>query len=146
MLSPAITPPNLHLTPYRGELWLEETTTRQLVKVGNKHLVALGIWTAQLRGLPHYVEAVEAADLRPGTPVRLVREPSNGFDTNAIAATSDVGVLGYVNKQMAARLAPLMDSGTKFEAVSLAGDGPGKAESRVHVLAAEPGLLRHLKR
>ena len=54
--------------------------------------------------------------------------------------------VGYVNKQNAKRLAPLMDAGADLVAVSLRGSPPGVTGLVPHVLAAERGLIEHLLR
>ncbi|MRX42343.1 HIRAN domain-containing protein [Agromyces kandeliae] len=144
LLSPAVDPPRLRLVPYRGEWWLEETTTGQLVKVANRHLAALGIWTCAVRGVKYYGDAAKVASLSPGTPVQLVREPNNPHDANAIAVVADGLPVGHVNKQMAARMAHLLDAGDPLRAISVAGSAAGVEPDRVHVLAASPALLSHL--
>lgn len=55
-------------------------------------------------------------------PLRLVRRPSNHFDTNAIEVWWDgptgrhPNMLGHVPKEIAARLAPGMDAGQPWRA------------------------------
>jgi hypothetical protein len=70
----------------------------------------------------------------PGGPVRLVREPDNPRDPLAVAVWSAVGApwrLGYLDRAVAARLAPRLDDGQRF-AVELDGwiDAPGSAWRR----------------
>lgn len=48
--------------------------------------------------------------------VKLVRNPENEYDTNAIQVHSSNGMLGHIPREVAARLAPLMDSGTQYVA------------------------------
>ena len=60
----------------------------------------------------------------PGTPVTLVREPTNRFDPNAVQVWIDGKVVGYIPKADAATLAPLIDaSGRDFGTDVLAQDG-----------------------
>jgi hypothetical protein len=51
--------------------------------------------------------------MRAGTPLKLVREPRNKHDLNAIAVyTSIFSIqLGHIPRSLAAELAPLMDLG-----------------------------------
>ena len=42
--------------------------------------------------------------------LQLVREPNNPYDTNAIK----VGEIGYLSKEVASQLSPLMDKGVKL--------------------------------
>jgi hypothetical protein len=50
------------------------------------------------------------ARLQAGDPVQLVREPDHEYDENAIRVLDSAGELvGYVPRQLAAVLAPLMD-------------------------------------
>ena len=47
----------------------------------------------------------------------LVREPENPYDPNAIKVTAaGVAFLGYLPREIAAELAPLMDEGMQFNA------------------------------
>ena len=57
-------------------------------------------------GLDPYLEGI-----LPGTPVLLVREPTNGFDPNAIQVWIDGKRVGYLPKGDAAELAPIIDVG-----------------------------------
>ena len=69
----------------------------------------------------HYIRTY----CRAGMPLRLVREPSNQFDKNAIGAwitarafiffTSEVQI-GYIGADVAAELAPHMDRGESVTA------------------------------
>ncbi len=65
--------------------------------------------------------------LEAGMELRLQRQPDNGFDPCAIAVTLlDGRQLGYLNKALAARLAPVMDAGESYSAaVSAVTGGPG---------------------
>ncbi len=64
--------------------------------------------------------------LEPGTELRLQRQPDNEFDSNAIAVTLLDGTqLGYLNRALAGRLAPVMDAGESYSAaVSAVTGGP----------------------
>jgi hypothetical protein len=46
----------------------------------------------------------------------LVREPENKFDSNAIRVEIADFFMGYIPKEVAKELAPLMDSGNVYEA------------------------------
>jgi len=56
--------------------------------------------------------------LQAGTRLTLEREPGNPHDENAIRVVEPESgeFIGYVAKENAAEIAPLMDSGTAFEA------------------------------
>ncbi|MCD8199432.1 MAG: DEAD/DEAH box helicase, partial [Coriobacteriaceae bacterium] len=55
--------------------------------------------------------------LEAGEELQLVREPENEFDENAIAVRRRDGTqLGYLNRQLAERLAPVMDAGVAYDA------------------------------
>lgn len=60
---------------------------------------------------------------RDGMAVKLAREPANPHDTNAVAVHITAGgwlfgqrtyEIGYLKAPLAARLAPIMDAGTKI--------------------------------
>jgi single-stranded-DNA-specific exonuclease len=65
------------------------------------------------------------AGLRVGTELVLERQPANEFDANAIAVRYGALQLGFVRKQIAKHLAPLIDSGARYSArvESLTGGG-----------------------
>jgi hypothetical protein len=144
LLAPTAGHPNLRLSEHKGELWLMETTTSKLVTVGNRHLAKLGIWTANVRGIDYHKANARATDTAPGRTLEMAREPDNAHDRNAIAVLAEGKSIGYFNRQMAAKLAKLMDAGLVLEAISLAGSPRGKNESRIQILAADPALVRHL--
>lgn len=48
--------------------------------------------------------------------IMLRREPTNRYDTNAIMVLTDKGQVGYIGKDYASILAPMMDAGTQFKA------------------------------
>lgn len=48
--------------------------------------------------------------------IELVREPDNKFDANAIKVMADGKQIGYIGKEFAAIIAPLMDEYEEFEA------------------------------
>lgn len=76
-----------------------------------------------------YSEAINSTVLQTGDEVELVREPSNPYDENAIEVycfnerDPETRIrflkLGYIAKNFARDLAPLMDKGTKFRATCL---------------------------
>lgn len=107
-----------------------------------------GLHSFAVAGTSHHEAAAKAGKFTPGSAVRLVREPNNPYDTNAIAVYADTGrrVVGYVPKGQARRLAKLMDAGTALVAVSVRGSGAGSDGVRPHVLVCEPRLYEHLTR
>lgn len=143
--------PPLHLVSYRdsyGELVLRlcEDATGLLVSPTDRRLARAGVFVSQLRGEAYRPASCKAGDFEPGSPVRLVREPANEFDPNAVAVYDHTGqhMAAYVNRQKARTLARLMDSGKPIEAVSIRGTGPGVACDQVAIVAASPEVLRRL--
>lgn len=68
---------------------------------------------------------------RQGDKIRLKREKKNPYDPNAILVLTEHGAVGYVRRELAARLAPLMDDGVKIEAeISLVTGGTDDKPSR----------------
>ena len=59
----------------------------EMINPRSKQLHRLGIYSFGVRGVGYHEHAVRGGDFRPGRPVRLVREPDNEHDTNAIAAS-----------------------------------------------------------
>jgi hypothetical protein len=62
-------------------------------------------------------QAVIRTQVAPGAPAYLTREPQNPYDRNAIIVQAQSGaVIGYVPRDDAAELAPLLDDGAKYTA------------------------------
>lgn len=57
-----------------------------------------------------------AAGLVPGTPLDLVRQPENPKDANAIAVCLGALQIGFLRRQIAVHLAPLLDGGVRYRA------------------------------
>jgi single-stranded-DNA-specific exonuclease len=75
------------------------------------------------------------AGLRVGADLTLQRQPENQFDPNALAAYYGALQLGFVRKEIARHLAPLIDAGARYRAriESLTGGpstGTGPARNR----------------
>lgn len=51
-----------------------------------------------------------------GDPLELVREPNNKHDNNAVAIHSEYGQIGYLYREEAMEIAPLLDAGSHGEA------------------------------
>jgi HIRAN domain len=65
----------------------------------------------QIMGSSFYPGASEQiARMRPGQQLRLVREPQNPYDANAIAVHIFNQKLGHLARGFAAELAPFMDA------------------------------------
>lgn len=65
------------------------------------------------------------ASLRTGEPVELRRDPGNAFDPNAIGVWYGSLQLGFVRKEIAARIAPNVDDGERYTAEVTAVTGGG---------------------
>jgi hypothetical protein len=124
------------------------TAPAGLINPRSPHAYKVGIYSFAVRGTSYHKVAERQGDLSPGRQLRLVREPSNKFDSNAVAVYAWRGraPVGYVNKQNAKRLAPVMDAGTDMVAVTLRGPGPGDTGLVPYVLVTERRLMEHLLR
>jgi len=71
--------------------------------------------------------------LRPGDPLALVRQPDNAHDVNAIAVMRGALHIGFLNKQMARRLAPKFDEGSRYRAEVTAVTGGGARSRGVNI-------------
>ncbi len=107
-----------------------------------------GLDSFTVRGTGYHPGAVKAGKFTPGTPVRLVREPDNPHDPNAIAIYADTGrnKAGYVPAARAKRLAKLLDAGVDLVAISVRGTGRGTDGPAPHILICERALYEHLTR
>jgi len=138
--------PNIRIVRERGQLVM--VVPEGIVNYSSRALHREDIYPFRVRGSGHYEDAVLAASLSPGSKIRLVREPDNEYDANAIAIYSGKGIgpLGYVNKQNAARLAKLIDAGESFEAITLSGSPAGRDGDSLTVLVARPDVIAHMLR
>ncbi len=129
---------NLKLALFNGQLVLE-APNGILPNKASGQIYKLGVFTCPLRGGSHYEEALRAADTRPLRPAMLVREPGNQYDRNAVAIHApNAGLIGYVNKQNAARLAKHMDSGEEYSAMFTCGNAPGTGNGNPVALLIAP--------
>lgn len=129
---------NLKLALFNGQLVLE-APNGILPNKASGQIYKLGVFTCPLRGGSHYEEALRAADTRPLRPAMLVREPGNQYDRNAVAIHApNAGLIGYVNKQNAARLAKHMDSGEEYSAMFTCGNAPGAGNGNPVALLIAP--------
>jgi hypothetical protein len=74
--------------------------------------------------------------LKDGDALILKREPNNPYDKNAIAVlTKSNEQVGYIGKDLAIKLAPLMDDGAIFEVniSKITGDGHTKKGVNIHI-------------
>ncbi len=75
-----------------------------------------------------------AALLRPGEPLRLVREPANPHDPHAVRVVREDGSpVGYLSAAVAGRLSPQMDRGARYRATVASITGGGDRHLGVNV-------------
>jgi hypothetical protein len=68
----------------------------------------------------HHAEALASAEVAPGRPLVLRRDPDNPHDRHAIAVLATGGEqVGWVPREVAAELAPEIDAGQAWSAVVL---------------------------
>jgi hypothetical protein len=98
----------------------------------------------KLVGVSHYQKHI-IEDVKEGDLLLLEREPENRYDPNAIVVRIDLGnpdecyTVGYINRELAAELAPLMDAHQEIDCEVLnitGGDESGKTTRGVNVKLA----------
>ena len=84
-------------------------------------LAERGLRVASVAGAAqHHGEALAADGAAPGRPLVLRRDAANPHDAHAIAVHVDGGAqLGWVPRELAAELAPLLDAGEAWSAIVL---------------------------
>lgn len=87
---------------------------------------ALRAFRTPVRGHAFAARPPGAPAPHPGQVVQLRREPDNPADPLAVGVWTDAWRIGYLDRQVAARLAPRLDAGLRVEA-------------RVDGWVAEPG-------
>ena len=70
--------------------------------------------------------------------ITIRREPTNRYDTNAIMVLTDKGQVGYIGKDYASILAPMMDAGTQFK-VTIGETGEYKGNYYLDIIINEIG-------
>lgn len=90
---------------------------------GDQHFDHLGegVRACSVAGVEHRHREVQSADFAPGKRLRLVADPENPFDRNAIEVRSADGKLmaGFVPREIAAELAPLFKRDRTWDAMSV---------------------------
>jgi hypothetical protein len=110
-----------------GAVWLSgyqvvERESGRFLARDAPELLALGIRVAAVAGAgAHHAQAVGSEDVEPGRPLELRRDPGNEHDPNAIAVHAAGGgeQVGWVPRELAAELAPMIDEGRSWTALSL---------------------------
>src|SRR5579875_52208 len=78
------------------------------------------------------------AGLRAGDPLELVRDRDNRYDSNAIAVKRGALQIGFLNKELAERLAPRFDQGVRYraEVTAITGGGSRSRGGNIRVYRA----------
>jgi HIRAN domain len=109
-------------------------------------LTARGLRVAGVAGAGrHHAAAVADADVGPGRPLALRRDPDNEHDPSAIAVHPAGGgeQVGWVPREIAAELAPAIDAGATWSAVVLREQRASPRDPRTGLtmlLAAAPSI------
>lgn len=108
-------------------------------------LVDRGLLVANVAGAgEHHADALASDAAAPGSALVLRRDPGNAYDPNAIAVeTADGAQLGFVPRELAARVAPRLDAGEAWSAVVLRERRASPRDPRTGLamlLAAGPGI------
>jgi hypothetical protein len=95
-------------------------------------LAARGLIVASVAGASrHHPEALACDAAAPGTPLELRRDPANEHDPDAIAVQLRGGEqLGWVPRDVAARIAPELDAGSAWSALALRESRPSPRDPR----------------
>lgn len=92
----------------------QELGQQEVAKINNVDLKVVGVTFANEDGSSRRATILE---MTTSSPVELVREPSNKYDINAIKVITGDKQIGYIGKEYASIMAPLMDTGTQFTAI-----------------------------
>jgi HIRAN domain len=114
-------------------------------------LAALGVRIVGVAGAArHHAEALASDAAAPGRPLVLRRDAGNEHDANAIAVDTAAGAqLGWVPRELAAELAPLLDAGEPWSAIALREARSSPRDPRTGVtmlLAAAPSIELAIRR
>jgi hypothetical protein len=108
-------------------------------------LARRGLIVASVAGAArHHLEALASDAAAPGSALTLRRDPANEHDPDAIAVElRGGGQLGWVPRAIAALLAPELDAGSTWSALSLRESRPSPRDPRAGVtmlLARAPSI------
>lgn len=107
-------------------MYQEQTDTMQVgffqKNVFKKKGVQIKVLETALAGMDFYIkneqEKENLENLKPGTELKLYREPENEFDEWAIAVYyKEEDMIGYITRYKNETIARLMDAGKKFIAI-----------------------------
>ncbi len=115
----------LQITDIAPAWQAEEDRVRQTFMQNGENYVTHGSGIAdkqqfhtKVRGVSYAGRQDLIALLQVGDGLQLLREANNPADGNAVACLTEKGEkIGYLSRQIAAQLAPLMDLGATYEAV-----------------------------
>lgn len=123
---------DLHDENDRGWTWDDPT------------LSALGIVITKIAGVQHY-GGMTLDSVGPGRPLRLVAEPENPYDSNAVGIWDAAGQekIGHLPRAVAAVVSESLKAGRRVEAVCIAEliKRPGDIRAGLRVLLAPPGVV-----
>jgi len=108
-------------------------------------LAERGLHVAAVAGAGrHHAEALQSDAVAPGQALTLRRDPANEHDPSAIAVLTAGGEqVGWVPRELAAQIAPELDAGTVWSALSLRDSRPSPRDPRSGVtmlLARAPAI------
>jgi single-stranded-DNA-specific exonuclease len=95
-----------------------------------QHIGEAESFHTKLAGVTFEGRQESVAELEPGAPLRLERQPENPHDTNAVAVFDPRGrQVGFFNRRLAEVLAPLLDDGLDLDVTVTDVTGGGEGES-----------------
>jgi hypothetical protein len=100
---------------------LVDPESRRFLGRDAPELAERGLHVAGVAGASrHHAAALAADDAAPGAALALRRDPGNEHDPNAIAVDAPSGEqLGWVPRELAAEIAPQLDTGRPWAAIVL---------------------------
>ena len=107
-----------------GEVWLSgyqlvDPVSGSYLARDAPLLAERGLRVSGVAGTQFRPGALDSEALAPGGVLELRREPGNPHDANAIAVHAGGVHVGFVPRELAAELAPLLDAGRVWSAVVL---------------------------
>jgi hypothetical protein len=101
-----------------------------------------GLESVNVVGEQYRLDALGDEAFAPGRPLRLVREPENEYDANAVAVYDAEGLLhvGYVPRTEAARIGKKLDDLRSFSIWELTDENGRRVQLRMLLLAADASI------
>jgi len=146
---PAVEAPPTEAPSPDARTFLDELYAKRQAYLDRDRYAAIGDsygFNTKIAGVTFEGRQDLVAGLRAGEALALVREPYNPHDRNAIAVRYGTLGIGYLNRDLARKLAPIFDAGERYtaEVRHVTGGGTRSVGVNIWVERERPPIVRRL--